>query len=77
LSNSGHASAVPPEKRDELAPHHHKEILAACSAHSICWDRKLASSPEVAQAEIIPSNHGPDVFNWHEAVDLKCPLFGR
>jgi hypothetical protein len=43
---------------------------------------KLAYSPEVAQAEIMPSHRGPDVCTWHEAAVfgpfgkvrlLRCP----
>src|SRR6266540_608168 len=44
--------------------------------HSSTWGlkTKIAYSPEVARSEIIPSYHGPDVWCWHEAADLGCPL---
>jgi hypothetical protein len=61
------------EERDELAAFHHEEFpTRRLGEYRGRWDRKLAYSPEVAQAEIMPSNQGPDVRSWHKA-DVNEP----
>jgi hypothetical protein len=55
----------------------HKRTSGVQNQASDLMSMRPSTSPEVAQAEIIPFNHGPDVFKWHLADVARRPRHVR
>jgi len=75
-SANGDRGADPPRSH-ELAAFHHDKFPLACSANTQLVGMETSILSEVAQAEIMPSNHGPNVCNWQCAPKARIISGGR